>query len=111
MAYLRKEKEALEISYSLDKVCAAVQKVLANLQWEVDQLDKERHHIKAKTQGGLLSWGSVLLIDLEPLDKGKTKLTIAAETPVTTITSMVEFGRTRQRINMFLSALAEELAR
>jgi uncharacterized lipoprotein len=109
LAYLRKEKEALEISYSLDRVWAAVPKVLANFQWKVDELDNGQHHIKAKTQGGLLSWESVLLIDLEPLDKGKTKLMVVAETPVTTITSMVEFGRTRQRINMFLSALAEEL--
>jgi hypothetical protein len=101
----------MEISYPLNKVWTAIHKVLSNFQWEVEELDDEKHHTKAKTQGGLLSWGSVLLIDLEPVDRSKTKLTVAAETPVTTITSMVEFGRTRQRINMFLSALAEELAR
>ena len=110
MAYLRKETETVEISYPLDRVWQSVPKVLANFEWDVEQIDDTKHHVKAKTQGGLMSWGSVLLIDAVPTNRNKTKLTVAAETPVTTITSMVDFGRTRQRIEAFLKELARELA-
>jgi hypothetical protein len=34
---------------------------------------------------------------------------IAAETPTTTITGIVDFGRTRERIDAFLFALFKEL--
>lgn len=111
MAYLRRETEIVEISYPLGKVWRAVPKVLDSFEWDIEELDDAKHHVKTKTQGGLMSWGSVLLIDLESTEKSKTKLTVVAETPVTTITSMVEFGRAKQRIEMFLRALAEELAR
>ncbi len=111
MAYLRKETGKVEIPYSLEKVWTAIQKVLVNLEWDTEQIDNSARHIKAKTQGGLMSWPSVLLIDLASVDKKVTRLTVAAETPVTTITSMVEFGRARHRIDMFLRELAGELAR
>ncbi len=111
MAYLRKETEKVEISYSSEKVWTAIQKVLVSFGWDTEQIDDKGHHIKAKTQGGLMSWASVLLIDVVPADKNVTRLTVAAETPVTTITSMVEFGRTKHRIDIFLRELAEELAR
>lgn len=108
---MRKETETIEISYSLDRVWKAVPKVLESFGWDIEKIDDTKHHVKVKTQGGLMSWASVLLIDAVPTDKDKAKLTVAAETPVTTITSMVEFGRTRQRIEAFLRELASELAR
>lgn len=111
MAYLRKETEAVEISYPLDRVWKAIQKVLANFRWNVQELNEAKRQIKVKTDGGFLSWASILVIDVESRDGNRTKLTIVAETPVTTITSMVDFGRAKQRISMFLRALAEELNR
>jgi predicted RNA binding protein with dsRBD fold (UPF0201 family) len=109
MAYLRKEKETVEIAYSLNKVWEAIQKVLMGLEWNIEQTDDKAHHVKAKTKSSLMSWASVLFIDAVYVDKNTTRVSIAAETPVTTITAMVEFGRTKQRIDLFFKALAERL--
>jgi len=110
MAYLRKEKETVEIACSLNKVWTAIPKVLTNLEWNIDQIDDATHHVKAKTKSGLMSWGSVLLIDALAVDRNTTRVSVAAETPVTTITAMIEFGRTKQRINIFFAELEKQLA-
>ena len=110
MAYLRKEKETVEIAYSLNRVWTAIPKVLTSLEWNIEQIDDTAHHVKAKTEASLMSWGSVLLIDAVPVDKNTTRVSVATETPVTTITAIVEFGRTRQRINLFFMELEKQLA-
>jgi len=110
MAYLRKEKETVEIVYSLNKVWAAIPKALTSLEWDVEQIDDTAHHVKAKTTAGFVSWSSVLLIDAVPVDENTTGVSVAAETPVTTITAIVDFGRTRQRIDLFFAALAKQLS-
>jgi hypothetical protein len=110
MAYLRKEKETVEIAYSLNRVWTAISKALTSLEWNIEQIDDAAHHVKAKTKSGLMSWGSVFLIDAVPVDKNTTRVSVVAETPVTTITAMVEFGRTRQRINLFFIELEKQLA-
>jgi len=109
MAYLRKEKETVETDYSLNKVWTTIQKVLAILGWDVEQIDDKKHHVKAKTKHGFMAWSSVLLIDAVPVNENTTKVSVAAETPVTTITSMVDFGRARQRIRIFLTELSKQL--
>jgi hypothetical protein len=111
MAYLRKEKETVEIDHSLNRIWTAISKVLANLEWSVEQIDDTAHHIKAKTKGGFMSWRSAVLIDAVPVDKNTTRVSVAAETPVTTITAIVDFGETRHRINLFFTALQKELAK
>jgi len=110
MAYLRKEKETVEIAYSLNRVWTAIPKVLTSLKWNIEQIDDTVHHVKAKMKASLMLWGSVLLIDAVPVDKNTTRVSVATETPITTITAMVEFGRTRQRINLFLMELEKQLA-
>jgi hypothetical protein len=110
MAYLRKEKETVEADYSLSKVWVAVQKVLASLGWNIEQIDEAVRHVKAKTKGSLMSYSSVLLIDMVPVDKNTTRVSVVAETPVTTITAMVDFGQAKQRIRLFLRELAKQLA-
>jgi len=110
MAYLRKEKETVEIGYSLNKVWTAIPKVLTSLESNIEQIDDTAHHVKAKTKAGLMAWSSVLLIDAVPVDKNTTRVSVAAETPVTTITVMIDFGRTRQRIDLFFTELAKQLA-
>jgi hypothetical protein len=110
MAYLRKEKETVEIAYPLSKVWAAVPKALEGLGWILEQIDDTVHHVKAKTTAGFVSWSSVFVIDAVPVDEKKTRVSVAAETPVTTITAVVDFGRTRQRIDLFFAALANQLA-
>jgi hypothetical protein len=109
MAYLRKEKETVEIAYSLNRVWKTISKVLSSLEWNIEQIDDTTHHVKAKTKSSLMSWGSVVLIDAVPVDKNTTRVSVAAETPVTTITAVVEFGQTRHRINLFLAELEKQL--
>ncbi|MCJ7560600.1 hypothetical protein MUO79_08280 [Candidatus Bathyarchaeota archaeon] len=110
MAYLRKEKETVEIAYPLTKVWTAIPKALTNLEWNVEQIDDTTHRAKAKTKAGFMSYGSVLLIDVVPVDENTTRVSVAAETPVTTITAVVDFGRTGDRIELFFEELAKQLA-
>lgn len=99
----------MEIGHSLKKVWTAIPKALTNLEWNLEQIDDKAHHVKAKTKKSLMSWGSTLLIDAVPIDKSTTRVSVAAETPTTTITAMVDLGQTRHRINLFLTELAKQL--
>ncbi|TRO46436.1 hypothetical protein E2P30_00085 [Candidatus Bathyarchaeota archaeon] len=109
MAYLRKENETVEIDYPLEKVWAAVPKALAILEWAILEADDTKHYVKAKTKGGFMSYPSILIIEATTVDKKKARCKVTAETPVTTITSVADFGRTRDRIDIFLEVLANQL--
>ena len=110
MAYLRKEKETVEIDHPLGKVWAAIPKVLASLQWTIQETDDTNHHIKVKTKPGFMLFSSVLLIDAISMGENTSRVTVAAETPVTTITAMAEFGRARERVDLFFETLAKQLS-
>jgi hypothetical protein len=84
MAYLRKEKETMEIDYPLAKVWAAIPE-------------------------GLMSYPSNLTVDGVPVDENKCRVTVQGETPVTTITAITDFGRTSDRISLFFETLAKQL--
>lgn len=99
----------MEIAHSLNKVWSSVSKALKDLDWPVEEIDDAKHHVKAKTKTSLMSWSSVFIIDAVHVDENTTRVSVAAETTVTTISSIVDFGRTRQRIDMFLTALAKQL--
>ena len=109
LAYLRKEKETVEIDYPLTKIWEAIPKVLASIEWSIDEIDDTAHHIKAKTKAGFMSYSSALIIDAVSVDKKTARVTVTAETPVTTITSLADFGRTQQRVALFFEALAKQL--
>jgi len=109
VAYLRKEKETVEVDYPLSKVWAAVPKALASLDWIGDAIDEATYHVKAKTRASFMSYASFLLIAAIAVDEKTTRVTVTAETPVTTITSIVDFGRTQRRIELFFEALAKQL--
>jgi len=109
VAYLRKEKETVEIDYPVDKVWAAIPKALTSLEWTVEEIDDTAHHVKAETKAGFMSYASVLLINAVTVDEKTVRVTVTAETPVTTITSIVDFGRTQDRIELFFEALAKQL--
>lgn len=98
------------MDYSLNRVWIAIQKVLKNLELNIEQIDQTTHHVKAKTKTALAAWGSVLLIDVVPVNENTTRVSVTAETPVTTITSVIDFGLTKRRINVFLGELANQLA-
>ena len=109
LAYLRKEKETVEIDYPLTKIWEAIPKVLASIEWSIAEIDDTAHHVKAKTKAGFMSYSSVLIIDAVSVDKKTARVTVTAETPVTTITSLADFGRTQQRVALFFEALAKQL--
>ena len=99
----------MEIDYSLGKIWAAIPKALASLEWTVEEIDDIAHHVKSKTKAGFLLYASVLLIDAVPVDEKTARVTVTAETPVTTITAMADFGRTRDRIELFFRVLAKQI--
>ena len=109
MAYLRKEKETYEIDYPLGKIWAAIPKALASLEWTMEENNAAEHHAKAKTKGAFMSYPSTLIINGTAVDKKTSRIKVAAETPVTTITSVADFGRTRDRIDQFFEVLAIQL--
>jgi hypothetical protein len=110
LAYLRKEKQTVEIDYSLTKIWKAIPKVFTILDWSIDEIDNTAHHVKAKTKAGFMAYSSVLIIDAVSVDEKTARVTVTAETPVTTITSLADFGRTNQRVTLFFEALAKQLS-
>jgi hypothetical protein len=109
MAYLRKEKETVEISYPLGRVWEAISKALTSLEWKVEEIDDVKHHVKVKTKAGFMSYSSVLVIDAVLVDERTARVSVVAETPVTTITSLTDFGRARDRVELFINELAKQL--
>jgi hypothetical protein len=109
MAYLRKEDETVEMDYSLSKVWATIQEVLATLKWNVDLVDDANHKIRAKTTAGPMSFGSLLLIEVIQISENTTRVSVAAETPVTTITAIFDFAQGKRRISNFLAELSKQL--
>ncbi len=109
MAYLRDEKEKIEIDYPLEKVWAAIPAAVTALEWTIQEQDDNAHKAKIKTKSGFLSYGSVMDVEAVSVDENTTRMTITAETPVTTITAMIDFGRTRDRVYLFVEALSKQL--
>ena len=107
MAYLRNEKEKLEVSYSLKKIWAAIPETTKILEWTIEEQDDTAHKAKIKTKGGFLSYNSILYLEAASVDENTTRMSISAETPVTTITSIIDFGRTRDRVGQFIETLGK----
>jgi hypothetical protein len=106
MAYMREDKEKIEIDYSIEKVWAAIPDVIKGLEWKTLEKDDNEHKLKVKTKKGFIAYGSDLNITVTAVNEQTTQVAINGETPVTTITSMADFGRTRDRIEMFIEGLA-----
>ena len=110
MAYLRKEKHVVEIDYPITLIWKEIPKVIKKLGWKLENTNKKKHQIKANTIAGLLSYASMLIITVWTVDEQTTRVKIDAETPVTTITSLADFGRIRDRIELFFEALSKQLS-
>ena len=106
MAYLREEKEKIEIDYPIEKVWAAIPEAVTRLEWKTKEADEANHKLKVLTKKGFLAYESTLNVDVVAVNNTTTRVGISAETPVTTITSMADFGRTRDRIELFIETLA-----
>ena len=109
MAYLRNEREIVEMDYPLGKVWDAIGKAVTSLEWKVEETKEEVHQVKVKTKANFMAYPSTLTIDVTIASEKTTRVTVLAETPVTTITGIVDFGRTRERINSLLLALVKQL--
>jgi uncharacterized lipoprotein len=107
MAYSREEKENLEVSYPINAIWEAIPKAIAKLEWKIQETNEETHHLKVKTKGAFMSYPSTLKIDLSAIDEKTTRMSIVMETPVTTITSVADYGRTRERTEQFVTTLAK----
>jgi uncharacterized lipoprotein len=107
MAYAREENDKLEVSYPLEKIWEAIPKAIDMLEWKILETDHSKHYFKIKTRAGFLAYPSTMKVDLEVIDEKNTKLTVAVETPVTTITSIADYGRSRERIEQFIVMLAK----
>lgn len=106
MAYLRKEKQTFEIDYPLPLVWAAIPGVLKSLQWTVEKMDNDNFSASVKTKPGFMSYSSNLTLNGLWVDEKKCRIIAQGETPVTTITSLADFGRTSDRIQLFFETLA-----
>lgn len=109
MAYIRKEKQTVEIDFPLNIVWTAIPTVLTSLEWTIEQTDDSKHHMTVKTKGGFMSYSSKLSIDGVVVDDKTCRITVEGETPVTTITALTDFGRTSDRIELFFETLAGQL--
>jgi len=107
MAYTREETENVEVDYSIERLWEGIPKALAKLEWAIQESDKNKYHLTAKTKGAFMSYPSNMKIVLVPIDDKTTRMLISGETPVTTITSVLDFGRTRERIERFVVTLAQ----
>jgi hypothetical protein len=109
MAYLRDENEKLEVDYPLEKIWEAIPDVTKILEWQIEEKDDTAHKAKIKTKGGFMAYNSIMQIEVTAVDENTTRIAIKAETPVTTITSIIDFGRTRDRIGQFIEILAKQI--
>ena len=110
MAYVRREGGKLKLAYPMNKVWAIIPKALISLGWNVEHTDDTAHRVKAKTKTSLMAYGTILLIDAKLVDQENTEVSVRAETPVTTVTALIDFGQTRKRIELFFLELQEQLS-
>jgi hypothetical protein len=56
MAYLRKEKELVEVDYPLDKVWDAMVRAVPSLEWKLEESNDKEHQLKTETKGNLMAY-------------------------------------------------------
>ena len=109
MAYLRREKEIVDVDFPLSTVWEAAKKATISLEWNIEQANEANYQLTAKSKSNFMAYASELTINVVAQNEKTTRVTISADTPVTTITGIVDFGRTRERIDSFLLALTKQL--
>jgi hypothetical protein len=104
----RKEREIIEVDYPIMTAWKAISKAVLTLDWNIEEEKEASHQAKIKTKSNFMAYSSNLIVELTE-NKETTRLSLSAETPVTTITGIVDFGRTRERIDSFLLELIKQL--
>ncbi len=107
MAYLRERKQELEVDFPLESIWEAIPKAVAKLDWKIEEKDETTHRLTIRTKGSFMSYGSMLKIELAKENEKTTYVAINAETPVTTITSVLDYYQTNDRVSLFILTLAE----
>jgi hypothetical protein len=107
MAYLREGKQELEVDFPLQSIWDAIPKAVALLDWEIKEKDEVTHRLTIKTKGSFMSYYSCLEIKVSEVNEKTTNIAIDGETPVTTITAVLDYGQTNDRIDAFVLALAK----
>ncbi|MCW3999365.1 MAG: hypothetical protein NWE93_03910 [Candidatus Bathyarchaeota archaeon] len=110
MAYLREQTKEVDIDFPLDSVWKAIHKAVDEFDWEILGQDVATHQITIKTADTLTSYGSTLKVNLKH-NQNATHMLVSGETPVTTITSTLQFGQTFDCIEDFVLALADIMNR
>lgn len=109
MAYLRKEKEIVEMDHPLSTVWEAIQKAIPDIEWTIEETNEAEYKVTAKTKAGFLSYSSLFAIQAVAVAENVTRVSVSAETPVTTLTAIADFGKTSERIDLFFASLAKQL--
>ncbi|MCL2258171.1 MAG: hypothetical protein FWC14_08325 [Candidatus Bathyarchaeota archaeon] len=109
MAYTREETENVEVDYPVQQLWEGIPKAIEKLEWTIEQSIPEKYCIIVKTEGAFLSYPTNIKIALVSINDKTTRMLIAGETPVTTVTSVLEFRRTRERIERFIVILAQHM--
>lgn len=107
MAYLREIKQEIDVDFSLESVWEAIPKAVAELDWEIQEKDEATHHLTVNVPGNLTSYESMIKIQLSKLNDKTTLVAISGETPVTMITSTLNFSQTNEYIDDFALTLAK----
>jgi hypothetical protein len=107
MAYQREANQELEVDFPLESIWEAILKAVTELGWKIKEKDDTTHQLTIRTVGSFMSYGSDLQVKLSQENEKTTKVVIEAETPVTTITSVLDTGQTYDRINEFVVTLAK----
>lgn len=109
MAYTRNEKETLEVDYPIERIWEAIPKVVETLEWKIEEKNDQAHKAKIRTKPSFMAYSTIILVDTVAVDEKTTRMTLDAETPVTTITSIADFGRTKDRLYKFIETLAKHV--
>jgi hypothetical protein len=111
MAFLRERKKEVDIDFPVAAIWEALPKAADEFDWEILEKDENKHHMSIRTNDTLTSYPSTLRIELKPLNEKTTRMTVYGETPVTTITSTLQFGQTYDVVDDFVLALADVMNR
>jgi hypothetical protein len=111
MAFLRERKKEVDIDFPIAAIWEALPKAVDEFDWDILEKDENAYHMSIRTSDTLTSYASTLRIELKPLSEKSTRMTVYGETPVTTITSTLQFGQTYDVVDDFVLALADVMNR
>jgi hypothetical protein len=111
MAFLRERKKEVDIDFPVEAIWQALPKAVDEFDWEILEKDEVAHHMSIRTNNTLTSYASTIRIELKSLCEKTTRMTVYGETPVTTITSTLQFGQTIDVVDDFVLALADVMNR